>query len=80
MAILPTFLIETFPADVRNTAFSVGYNIALGIFGGTVPIVATYLISKTQNPLSPSFYLTAVAFIVFITTLFIKETKNKPLY
>ena len=80
MAILPTFLIETFPADVRNTAFSVGYNIALGIFGGTVPMVATYLISKTQNPLSPSFYLTAVAFIVFITTLFIKETKNKPLY
>ncbi|MDM7273236.1 MFS transporter [Sulfurihydrogenibium azorense] len=80
MAILPTFLIETFPADVRNTAFSVGYNIALGIFGGTVPIVATYLISKTQNPLSPSFYLTAVAFAVFITTLFIKETKNKPLY
>ncbi|WP_028950389.1 MFS transporter [Sulfurihydrogenibium subterraneum] len=80
MAILPTFLIETFPADVRNTAFSVGYNIALGIFGGTVPLVATYLISKTQNPLSPSFYLSAVAFIVFITTLFIKETKNKPLY
>ena len=80
MAILPTFLIETFPADVRNTAFSVGYNIALGIFGGTVPMVATYLISKTQNPLSPSFYLTTVAFIVFITTLFIKETKNKPLY
>nr|BAU79859.1 putative general substrate transporter [uncultured Aquificaceae bacterium] len=55
MAILPTFLIELFPADVRNTAFSVGYNTALGIFGGTVPMVATYLISETQNPLSVAF-------------------------
>lgn len=80
MAILPTFLIELFPADVRNTAFSVGYNTALGIFGGTVPIVATYLISKTQNPLTVAFYLSIVAFVVFITTLFIKETYKKPLY
>lgn len=80
MAILPTFLIELFPADIRNTAFSVGYNTALGIFGGTVPMVATYLISKTQNPLSPAFYLTLVAFIVFLTTLFIKETYKKPIY
>jgi len=80
MAILPTFLIELFPADVRNTAFSVGYNTALGIFGGTVPMVATYLISKTQNPLSIVFYLIIVAFIVFITTLFVKETYKKSLY
>ncbi|HEV08811.1 MAG TPA: MFS transporter, partial [Sulfurihydrogenibium azorense] len=55
-------------------------NTALGIFGGTVPMVATYLISKTQNPLSIVFYLIIVAFIVFITTLFVKETYKKPLY
>lgn len=78
MSILPTVLIEIFPSDVRNTAFSVGYNISLGIFGGTVPIVATYLIKSTGNLISPSLYLSVVAFIVFITTFFIKESfKNK---
>lgn len=80
MSILPTFLTETFPADIRNSAFSVGYNISLGIFGGTVPIVATYLILKTSILESPAIYLSLVAFIAFLTTFFIKETYRKPLY
>lgn len=79
MSILPTVLIEIFPADVRNTAFSVGYNISLGIFGGTVPIVATYLIYKTNILISPAFYLMGVASIVFLTTSFIKESYRKNL-
>ncbi|MEZ0324061.1 MAG: MFS transporter [Hydrogenothermaceae bacterium] len=78
MSILPTVLIENFPSDVRNTAFSVGYNISLGIFGGTVPILATYLLKSTGNLISPSVYLSIVAFIVFITTFFVKESyKNR---
>lgn len=80
MSILPTVLIEIFPADVRNTAFSVGYNVSLGIFGGTVPMVATYMIHKTGVLLSPSFYLSAVAMIVFLTTFYIKESYKKELY
>ncbi len=79
MSILPTFLTETFPADIRNSAFSVGYNISLAIFGGTVPMVATYLILKTGILESPAIYLSLIAFIVFVTSLFIKETYKKPL-
>ncbi len=78
MSILPTFLVENFPPDVRNTAFSVGYNISLGIFGGTVPMVATLLIQKTGVLYSPAVYLSVVAFICFLTTLFIRESfKNE---
>lgn len=80
MSILPTVLIEIFPADVRNTAFSVGYNVSLGIFGGTVPMVATYMIHKTGALLSPSFYLSAIAMVVFLTTFYIKESYKKELY
>lgn len=79
MSILPTVLIEIFPSDIRNTAFSVGYNISLGIFGGTVPMVATYLIHKTQWLVSPSLYLSAVSGIVLITVFFIKESYKKDL-
>lgn len=79
MSILPTVLIETFPADVRNTAFSVGYNVSLGVFGGTVPIVATYLIHKTDWLLSPSVYLSVVAGVVFLTLFFVQESYKKSL-
>lgn len=79
MSILPTVLIEIFPSDVRNTAFSVGYNISLGIFGGTVPMVATYLIHKTGWLVSPSIYLSAVAGVVLFTVFFIEESYKKDL-
>lgn len=79
MSILPTVLIEIFPADIRNTAFSIGYNISLGIFGGTVPMLATYLIHKTNWLLSPAIYLSLVAGIVFFTVFFIEESFKKHL-
>lgn len=79
MSILPTVLIESFPSDIRNTAFSVGYNISLGIFGGTVAMFSTYLIYKTGLLISPAFYLSFIAFLTFLATFFIKESFKKDL-
>ncbi len=37
----PAFYAEIFPTRVRYTALSIGYNIAVAIFGGFAPFIAT---------------------------------------
>jgi len=57
----PAFMVEAFPKHVRCSGLSVGYNLALSIFGGTVPMVAVFLTTFTGDHLSPSFYLALAA-------------------
>ena len=67
-------MIELFPAKVRMSAVSIGYNIGFAVFGGTAPFVATYLIDITGDKLSPSYYLIASAIVSLIVFVIIKET------
>jgi MHS family proline/betaine transporter-like MFS transporter len=64
---------------VRYTALSIGYNIAVAIFGGFAPFIATWLIKVTGSSLSPAYYLIAAAIITFVVVLRIKETAFTPL-
>jgi len=79
MAVLPTTLVEIFPTKIRNTGYSIGYNLPFAIFGGTAPLIATYLTKTTNNLASPSFYLMFAAGIAFIAGLMLEETAKKPL-
>ncbi|SNZ07853.1 MFS transporter, MHS family, proline/betaine transporter [Persephonella hydrogeniphila] len=79
MSILPTTLVEIFPTQIRNSGYSIGYNLPFAIFGGTAPLIATYLVKTTNNPGSPAFYLIAAAAVAFIAGLTLKETAKEPL-
>jgi MFS transporter, MHS family, proline/betaine transporter len=59
----PAFMVEAFPKHVRCSGLSIGYNLALSIFGGTVPMVAVFLMAATGSALSPAVYLAAAAAI-----------------
>jgi MHS family proline/betaine transporter-like MFS transporter len=72
-------LAELFPTRVRYGGFSIGYNVTGAIFGGTAPLVATYLVSVTGSPLAPAFLLIAAAFVSLIVIATIKETAGTPL-
>ncbi|MDR7316612.1 metabolite/H+ symporter [Brevibacillus nitrificans] len=72
----PTALAELFPTKVRNTALSVGYNLAVAIFGGTAPFIATYMISVTESKISPTYYLIACSIVTLLVLLKLKETKS----
>src|SRR3974390_286358 len=61
----PATYSEIFPTRVRYTALSIGYNIAVAVFGGFAPFIATWLISVTGSNLAPSYYLIAAAAITF---------------
>jgi len=67
-------MVELFPARIRMSALSIGYNIGFAVFGGTAPFVATYLIDATGNKLAPSFYLIAASIVSLIVFFIIRET------
>lgn len=59
--VAPTFLCELLPTRVRYTALSVGYNLAVMLFGGFAPFIATLLVKQTGLMIAPAFYITACA-------------------
>ncbi len=79
MAILPTTLVEIFPTKVRNSGYSIGYNLPFAIFGGTAPLISTYLIKLTGNINAPAFYLIAAALTAFIVGITLRETAKEEL-
>lgn len=66
-------IIELFPTSVRYTGMAISYNIGYAFFGGLTPLIATGLIDRTGNILSPSFYLMFSAIICFISAMGIKN-------
>ncbi|MEM1361633.1 MAG: MFS transporter [Pseudomonadota bacterium] len=74
MAPLPATLTELFPSKVRVTAVGIGYNISFGIFGGTAPMIATWLVGTTKDPTFFAWYVMAMALLSLITMFFLKET------
>lgn len=58
-----------FPAAVRMSGFSVSYNIALAAFGGTAPMIASYLIERGAGDLSPAFYLDFCAALAILSLI-----------
>ena len=73
-------LSETFPTRTRYTASAITYNIAYTLFGGTAPLVATWLISTTGSNLSPAFYLIAIALLALAGGLALPETSRISLH
>ena len=52
---------------------SLALSMAVTIFGGFAPFVATWLIAHTGDPLSPSYYLMATALLSIIALMAIER-------
>ena len=59
---------------MRCTAVAIGYNIPLGILGGLTPMVATWLVARTTDDLSPAWMLIGAAALTTIALLASPET------
>lgn len=53
----PTAVSELFPVRVRSTGVSIGYNLAVMVFGGFAPFIVTWLGGVTGSPIAPVYYL-----------------------
>lgn len=71
----PAYMVKVIPPAVRCTAAGLGYNITLGVAGGLSPMVATWLVHRTHNDLSPAFMMVAAG----ILTLWALWSLHEPL-
>ena len=75
----PAYYAEIFPTRVRYTALSIGYNIAVAVFGGFAPFIATWLVSQTGSNMAPAIYVITAAIVTLIILLRTRETAFQPL-
>lgn len=61
--------VELFPTQIRCTGLALAYNISNGIFGGTTPLVAAWLLRETANPIAPVYWLVGALTISTVTLL-----------
>jgi MFS transporter, MHS family, proline/betaine transporter len=72
---LPAILCEMFPTNVRVTSLSIGYTLAVTIFGGFAPFIGTFLVNVTGNPISPTYYVMSAAIVsTIVAAFFYRET------
>ncbi|MCE4048901.1 MULTISPECIES: MFS transporter [Bacillaceae] len=77
---MPGSLPAMFHTDIRYRTLSVTFNVSVSIFGGTTPLVSTWLVHQTGNNLAPAWYLTIISLIGFFVILFLfKSTTGKSL-
>jgi MFS family permease len=71
---IAAFLIESFPAKIRYTSFSLPYHLGNGWFGGTLPLIAGLLVVKTGNIFAGLYWVIGVALMTFIVgSIFLNE-------
>jgi MHS family proline/betaine transporter-like MFS transporter len=77
--VAPVTAAEAFPANVRCTGVGLSHNLCMALLGGTAPMVATYLIDKTDNEMVPPMLLIGAAIVSALFVLSLKETAHAPL-
>jgi metabolite-proton symporter len=75
-----TLYAEMFPADVRYSGASLGYQFASVFAGGLAPFVMTALLAATGSSWSVSLYIVAGAAVTFVAVATIKERFRRDLY
>lgn len=73
-------LSEVFPTRTRYTASAMTYNVAYTLFGGTAPLMATWLIGLSGSSLAPAFYLVVIALVALVGGLALPETSRISLH
>ncbi|WP_219415715.1 MFS transporter [Pseudonocardia nigra] len=71
---------EMFPADVRYSGASLGYQFASVFAGGLAPFIMTALLAATGAAWSVSLYIIGTSVVTFLAVLSIKEVFRRDLY
>jgi MFS family permease len=71
---------EMFPADVRYSGASLGYQIASVFAGGLAPFIMTALLATTGSAWSVSAYIVVMALITFVAVYTIRESFRRDLH
>ena len=64
---------RVFSTSFRATGHAVAYQLAVAIFGGTTPLIATWLVGHFVTPVAPGYYVIAIAVVGVIAIQFVPE-------
>lgn len=70
---------ESFPAAVRYTGVSLGYQVGAALFGGPLPLIATALVARYNSTLPVGFVVIAFGVIALIALAFTRDRTGQPL-
>ena len=70
---MPAVFVSLFAEETRCSGMSIGYNTALALFGGTAPLVATYLVAATGWSAAPGLYLAGTALVCLALLPFVRR-------
>lgn len=68
---------DFFPTQIRCTGIGMSLNISAAIFGGTTPIICTWLTKLSNNAITPVYYFIFVAVLALVAMFFVKPNFNK---
>jgi MHS family proline/betaine transporter-like MFS transporter len=74
--VIPVTMAELFPRQIRVSAASVSYNLPYAVFGGTAPMVATWLVTETGDAMSITGYLIGLSVLGFLVALTLPERRG----
>jgi MFS family permease len=78
---IAAMLVEMFPTRIRYTSMSLPYHIGNGWFGGFLPAISFSIVAARGDIYSGLWYPIVIAVVtVVIGMLFVKETKDSPVY
>jgi MHS family proline/betaine transporter-like MFS transporter len=66
-------LCEQFPVETRAVGVAFAFSVSVTIFGGFAPFIATWLIARTGDPLSPAYYLMVTAALSIVALIAINR-------
>jgi MFS transporter, MHS family, proline/betaine transporter len=74
---LGVLLVELFPAHLRVSGSSIGFNLAQALVGGQGPLVAAALASALAWSFAPALYIVAVSSVAAVVlAMFLPETRD----
>jgi len=76
---MPATMVEMFPTKYRFSGIAIGYNITLAFFGGTAPMICTWMIAETNNIAAPAYYLMVLAVASGVALYFVKLREGEHL-
>lgn len=70
-------MVESFTVRIRYTGLSFGFNVGLAIFGGTCPLIVTWLIEITKNNTAPALYMMLAALVALLTCIKVNDKRGQ---
>ncbi|HUR93673.1 MAG TPA: MFS transporter [Gemmatimonadales bacterium] len=74
LGVMPATMAELAPWRVRCSVLSVAYNVSMAVLGGTAPMVAAWLVSRTEAVMAPGIYVAVCCVITFVAALLLPGT------